>query len=269
MLEGVFYLGLGLIVGSFLNVLAVRFHDGRSLGGRSVCVSCGQTIYWYDLIPVLSWILLLGKCRSCGQDISLLYPLTEVACGAAFLLIGLAHMPFFSTVLALPIAALLIVIARYDLSHMLIPNVWVYLFAALSLSAALYPMESRDFVFNVLAGPVAAVPFLALWFVSRGAWMGLGDAKLALGMGWLLGLEGGVTAILSAFVLGAVVGLGLMFFSSSHLLHRTLGVHGDKKVTMKSEIPFGPFLIISCFIVWFAHMYGIQTLELFLWWSFW
>lgn len=262
MLEIVFYMGLGLIIGSFLNVLAVRSHDGRSIGGRSQCVSCGHTLLWYDLFPIVSWFVLLGKCRYCGQRISSLYPVTEAVTGVLFLLIGLSSLPWWSTTLALCIAALLVVIARYDLSHMLIPDLWVYVFAALSLGVALYSQEARLIVSNIFAGPIVATPFLLLWTLSRGAWMGLGDAKLAVGIGWLLGLAGGVAAVFGAFVIGAVVGLFLIVLSKMHLyLPEFMQYHpwsrGVKSLTMKSKVPFGPFLVAACLLVWMTQIYGI------------
>ena len=261
MLEVFAYAGLGLIVGSFLNVLAVRFHDGRSLLGRSACMSCRRTLNWYDLIPVLSWIFIFGKCRQCGQHISILYPFTEALCGGVFILIGLAHLPTVPAILAFLVSALLIAIARYDITHMLIPDVWVYLFAALSLLTVFYAEDARTLFLQILAGPLATAPFLALWFVSRGLWMGLGDAKLALGIGWLLGLEGGAVAVLGAFVLGAVVGLGLM--SVSWWCGKSSPGDGAW-YTMKSEIPFGPFLVASCLFVWITQMYGTPIFETFL-----
>lgn len=265
MLEPILYLGLGLIVGSFLNVLAVRFHTGHSLGGRSACVACGKIIVWHDLVPLFSWLALRGRCRSCGVRISVLYPLTEAVTGVVFVIIGLAHMPFFFTALAFLIAALLIAIARYDFVHMLIPNVWVYLFSVLSLVAIFAAYDIETLALDMFAGPVAAAPFLVLWLVSRGTWMGLGDAKLALGIGWLLGFQGSIVAILGSFVLGAAAGLALVGFSKIGLLHMFFGAGSANGVTMKSEIPFGPFLIIACFIVWFAHMYGIPLPELLVW----
>lgn len=260
-----FYLGLGLIVGSFLNVLAVRFHTSRSLGGRSACVDCGKVIAWYDLVPIFSWLALRGRCRSCGVRISTLYPLTEAATGVAFVLISFAHMPILYTGLAFFIAALLIAIARYDFVHMLIPDLWSYLFSALSLVAVFSAYDTETFALDILAGPAAAAPFLSLWLVSRGRWMGLGDAKLALGVGWLLGLQGSIVATLGSFVLGAVAGLALVGFSKIGFLHRFFGASGANGVTMKSEIPFGPFLIIACFIVWFAQMYGVPLPALLVW----
>src|SRR3989338_3322597 len=109
----------GLIVGSFLNVLILRWGT-RPLTGRSACMSCGRTIPWYDLVPVLSWILLGGRCRSCDSPISLQYILVEAGTGLLFFVVGLAPLPLYAHLLALPIGAALIAIAIYDLKHTLI-----------------------------------------------------------------------------------------------------------------------------------------------------
>src|SRR3989338_9888129 len=106
----------GLIVGSFLNVLILRWGT-RPLTGRSACMSCGRTIPWYDLVPIFSWILLGGRCRLCGSRISLQYPLVESGTGLLFFIIGLAPLPLYLHLLALPIAAILLAIAVYDLKR--------------------------------------------------------------------------------------------------------------------------------------------------------
>jgi len=266
-----FIFGLfGLIVGSFLNVLIVR-HGKFSLFGRSACTSCGKQIAAFDLIPVLSWLILRGRCRACGSALSVQYPLVEIATCLAFVVIGAAPLPLLIRLLALPIAALLIAITVYDLYHTIIPDAWVYPFAGLSLVVSFIGMYQMQGGISLLAaaGPVVAAPLFFLWLYSRGTWMGLGDAKLALGMGWLLGLGGGLLALFSAFLIGAFVSLLLLFFSSSawrrfkerFIPHDGL-VSRRAGFTMKSEIPFGPFLVASCFLIWLLQMYGIPLTDL-------
>lgn len=254
----------GLIVGSFLNVLILR-HGKFALSGRSVCTSCGKHIAAFDLIPVLSWLILHGRCRACGAALSAQYPLVEIATCLAFILIGAAPLPLVIRLLALPIVALLIAITVYDLYHTIIPDAWVYPFAGLALFASLLGVQdSREALEVLVAGVVVAAPLFFLWFYSKGAWMGLGDAKLALGMGWLLGLSAGITALFLAFILGALVSLPLLFFSSNawrlfreRLIPRSGLVARSAGFTMKSEIAFGPFLIASCLLIWFLGIYGI------------
>ncbi|OGG76653.1 hypothetical protein A3B35_03920 [Candidatus Kaiserbacteria bacterium RIFCSPLOWO2_01_FULL_54_24] len=295
----------GLIVGSFLNVLIVRWGT-RSLTGRSACMSCGRTIPWYDLVPIFSWILLGGRCRLCGSRISLQYPLVESGTGLLFFIIGLAPLPLYAHLLALPIAAVLFAIAVYDLKYTLIPDAWVWTFNGLTLFLIFaFPLQATGSMLPAfLAGPVVAAPLFAFWFFSKGAWMGFGDVKLALGMGWLLGIGDGLFALFFAFILGALVSVPLLFFSSPlwqkivegftrtpmvslPLFFRKLQQYvsrsvsdensafipsGGKKTktplvfgfTMKSEIPFGPFLIAATLIVWISNMNGFAPINLLL-----
>lgn len=274
----------GLIVGSFLNVIVLR-HGVRSVAGRSGCMSCGAQLRWYDMVPVFSWLALRGRCRSCGGRISVQYPLVEAATAILFALIGgwggaafVTAGDFGVTLVRLitlnylVIAALLAAIFVYDLYHTIIPDGWVYTFIVLTfLGQFLLPFWGEYGYWLFFAGPVAALPILALWGASAlrhgtpGMWMGLGDAKLALGIGWLLGPVLGLLAVFGAFVIGAVISLALVFFSSA-AWKKFVGGFTPTPIsrrlvwgfTMKSEIPFGPFLIAGCLIVWFGAMYDIQ-----------
>ncbi len=260
----------GLIIGSFLNVVVYR-HGTKSLGGRSECLSCGERIAWYDNIPVISWLVLRGRCRQCGSAISIQYPLVELSTGIIFALLGGASVPldiWYRALLCL-IASVLIAIAVYDLRHTIIPDRWAYAFAGLSLAAAgsLYLSLSHGSVWLYLAaGPIAAAPLFLLWIVSGGRWMGLGDAKLALGIGWLLGPAEGFFAVMFAFIIGALVSLPLLILSSRYWkrIVAVTPIRTSSKLpwgfTMRSEIPFGPFLVISCFIVWLLVLNGTDPL---------
>lgn len=262
----------GLIIGSFLNVLILRWKE-RPLTGRSSCASCNETIAWYDLVPVLSWIILRGRCRTCSVSISMQYPLVEASTAIVFFLIAPSPLPLVSHILALPIAALLIAIFVYDLRHTIIPDPWVFALAGLSLFASLLSLTTfelfEQLAWVLISGPLTALPLFFLWFVSRGKWMGFGDVKLALAMGFLLGPLYGFFAVMGGFILGASVSIPLLFFSSSawrKLSPRFTPTHTSPRVssayTMKSEIPFGPFLIGATFIVWLSNMHGIDLLRL-------
>lgn len=251
--------GFGLIVGSFVNVLILR-HSERGLTGRSSCPSCGRTLEWFELVPVLSWLVLRGKCRTCRARISIQYPLVELLTAAGFLVVGLAPVPFLERVLGAGIVALLIVIAVYDLYHTIIPDRWSYAVAALALLTAF--LFVPDFsVLHLAAGPLVALPLFCMWFFSKGTWMGLGDAKLALAIGWLLGALEGYVALGLAFALGALVGVFILL-PLPHIA-RTLQRAGitaagaARGFTMKSEIPFGPFLICALAIVWISQLYDL------------
>lgn len=285
-----FFGALGLIVGSFLNVLLARTGI-RPLTGRSECLSCGRQLLVRDLIPIVSWLALRGRCRFCKERISVQYPLVELAAAALFVALALAALPPLLLVLSLAIVSLLIAIFFYDLKHMLIPDAWVWSFNALTLFLMLFvgwePTGMLLYnLYPIIAGPIAALPLFALWLVSRGRWMGLGDVKLVLGFGWLLGVAAGIYAVVLAFLIGALVSVPLLLISklSPGSPHEegegTIGApsgftmngtgdgndrnspkRGASKTavrwTLKSEIPFGPFLIAACLIVWFSMLYQI------------
>lgn len=173
------------------------------------------------------------------------------------------------------ILMILICIAAYDIRHTIIPDEWAYAFAGLAfVSQFLAPVSIEiDSWWLILSGPLAALPLFSLWFFSRGRWMGLGDAKLALGIGWLLGPVLGLLAVFLSFVIGALISVCILLpmpyiIRALYTLGITSGVKPPGGFTMKSEIPFGPFLIFSCIIIWFATLYGIDSLhffELLLW----
>lgn len=249
----------GLIIGSFLNVIIIR-HGARSLQGRSECFSCSKKLAWYELVPVFSWIAQGGRCRGCGARISIQYPIVEALTAIAFACIGGAPLSLLWQVFAAVIAGLFIVIAVYDIQHTIIPNEWVWAFNILALFSVLYmPSASYPLSLALAAGPLVALPLFLLWFVSRGAWMGFGDVKFALGMGWLLGIGAGMTALLLSFIIGALVSVCILL-PLPHLI-RALRItrfgRSNRRFTMKSEVAFGPFLIAATALVWILGMYGI------------
>jgi leader peptidase (prepilin peptidase)/N-methyltransferase len=268
----------GVVIGSFLNVLILR-RGIKSILGRSGCLSCAHELEAVDLVPVLSWLALRGRCRFCGSRISVQYPLVEASTALLFALIGAAFwpqlvaMPLMGALLLadyLAIAALLVCISAYDIKHTIIPDQWAYSFALLAFLS-----QFLDGVFGagtwwvlLLSGPAAALPFAALWFVSGGRWMGLGDAKLALGIGWLLGPIYALLAIVFSFVIGALISVCILLPLPRIL--RALAKLGitsfrisSAGFTMKSEVAFGPFLVLGCIIVWLLLLYGIDPLALF------
>ena len=244
----------GVVVGSFLNVVALRFNTGMGLGGRSKCMSCGTSLTWKELIPLLSFLFQKGACKKCKSKISWQYPLVEFIAGAIFVLIFFAFPPVdvFSAVTTLfqvVIACLLVVISVYDIKHKIIPDSFVYSFAGISLISLIVGGSSWFHVPTIemlIAGPLLALPFALLWFVSKGKWMGLGDAKLTLGIGWLLGVSAGINALVLAFWIAAA-------FSVIWLISL------KKKFKPRIEIPFGPYLILGLYLVLLFH---IQVLDI-------
>lgn len=238
---------LGTIVGSFLNVVALRYNTGLPIArGRSQCFSCGKTLHWYELVPVFSFIFLGGKCGACKSKISLQYPLVELVTGllflATFLHVGLNPLIFYYFF----IISVLIVISIYDFKHKIIPDSLSFIFGAVTLVFSLFSFFylHNNALLDVLAGPILALPFAILWLVSGGRWIGLGDAKLTVGIGFMLGLVRGISALVLAVWIGAVVSIGVI------VLQRVLSL-SSKNLTMKSEIPFGPFLIVGTLLVFF------------------
>jgi leader peptidase (prepilin peptidase)/N-methyltransferase len=253
------YFIFGTIIGSFLNVIILRYNTGQSMRGRSGCFSCGKKLSWYELVPVFSFIFQLGRCGVCKSKISWQYPLVELFTGAIFLGIFLkfSNLLFISpkqlvlmSIYFMVIFSILIVILVYDLRHKIIPDDLVYTFATISLGSMFFDFTTFQLsiptILPVFAGPILFLPFFFLWFVSGGRWIGLGDGKLALGIGWFLGLSLGASAILFSFWIGAIVGIALMIFFSLNSY--------SKRITMKSEIPFGPFLIFGLFIAFFFDL---------------
>lgn len=257
---------LGAIIGSFLNVVILR-RGLASLQGRSACLSCDTQLRWYDMIPIVSWLALRGRCRDCGSSISFQYPIVEMVTAALFA--ALAASPLIAQphvlLLSFAIASLLVCIAGYDMRHTIIPDTWAYLFAALALAYAFLAPEygAIPLAMKLAAGPLAALPIAALWAISGGTWIGLGDAKLCLGIGWLLGPYYGVSAVFFAFIIGAVVSVCVLLpLPHVRLWLSQRGIvcfrSAGAGLTMKSEVPFGPFLIASTFFIWFSLLFNVN-----------
>lgn len=265
----VFVFVFGLIVGSFLNVVVYRYNSGVTLGGRSMCFSCGKTLRWYELVPVVSFLVQKGRCRTCKTRISWQYPSVELLTGVLFVGAFLTAGSYLRFAYLLIQLSLLVVIGVYDLRHKIIPDLFSYLFAGIAFAYLVSMFVLNGFQFSVywpdlIAGPVYFAPFAALWYFSRGTWMGFGDAKLALGIGWFLGMGRAYLAMFLSFWIGSIVGIILMLYS------RYGGSRAGKakgKVTMKSEIPFGPFLIIGLLIMTFFSEQIIKSASMFIYYS--
>lgn len=256
---------LGLIIGSFLDVIVCRFHTGKSINGRSRCMSCGHTLSWYELFPLASYLILRGRCKNCNGNIPLRLLLMELVTGVLFLLTYFTATSFLSLGLALTVVSLLIVIGVYDIKHMVIPHEFV--FAMLALALVLLLIQT-DFKFNLpfiiahLASAVGASLFyLSLWVVSKGKWIGLGDAKLAFPLALLLSPIGGFSMVVLSFWIGAAVSILL-------LLTQKILRSGKKHLpflriplTMKSEVPFAPFMLLAFLAVFLMQVNVLNLME--------
>ncbi len=271
-----FALTFGAIIGSFLNVVIFRMNTGRTLGGRSMCLSCGKTLHAGELVPILSYVFLGGKCSACKSTISPQYPLVE-AVSAFFsallalrfehVLLGGSEGLFYLTYLfSMSIFSFLLIMSVYDIRHKIIPDAALWPFIVLSFFSPFnlfsMPFDSwKTILMFLVSGPLVALPLYLLWRFSQGKAMGFGDVKFSLGIGWLLGFGYGYLALMYAFVLGAIIGVGILLPWGSivkglHSLGITRFRMGDGGFTMKSEVPFGPFLIIGTCIVWFALIHS-------------
>jgi leader peptidase (prepilin peptidase) / N-methyltransferase len=255
---------LGLIIGSFLDVLISRFHTGKSINGRSRCMSCGHTLSWYELFPLLSYLVLKGRCRNCGGKIPARLFFMEVLTACLFVYVYLSSVSLIELVIGLFLIAMLIVVAVYDIDHMVIPHEFVYVLLGMSLVMLVY---ASGFAFNmqfILTHAISAVAaFLfygGLWKFSKGKWIGLGDAKLAIPLGLLLAPGQVFSVIVLSFWIGALVSVGILIvqkflYSGKHRLPL-----GGLTLTMKSEVPFAPFLITAFILVYFSNIDVLQIM---------
>lgn len=233
---------LGLLLGSFGNVLVSRLPRRQSIGGRSQCPHCGAALRRYDLVPVLSYLVLRGRCRSCRVRISLRYPLLEIASAAVFVIATSAASPPEGIILAFALW-LLLLIAVADAETHLIPD------------ALAVPFILAAVLWSFLAGTFSTIPaligggFFALqWVLSRGRWVGSGDIGLGLGLGFLAGSVTNIFLALGvAYVVGAIVASGLLLL-------------GRKK--RSDAVAFAPFLAAGGFIVVFFGEVLLKVLNL-------
>jgi len=220
---------LGALVGSFLNVVAHRLPRGASLvRPASRCPHCEAPVKPYDNVPVLSWLVLRGRCRACGGAISARYPAIEALTGFVFAAIALVRGPEAELALDLPFAAVLIAVAAIDLEHRIVPNRILLPAAVWGVLGGL-ALRPGDMPEMAIAAAAAFLVFL-LAAVAHPAGMGMGDVKLAGAMGLYLGLSV-VPALLVAFLAGSLVGMAII---ARH------GAAGRKK-----GVPFAPFLALG------------------------
>ncbi|HYF97458.1 MAG TPA: prepilin peptidase [Coxiellaceae bacterium] len=234
---------LGLLVGSFLNALIHRLSTGESvLIGRSHCPNCKHMLAASDLIPLLSFMFLSGKCRYCAKPISWQYPLVETITSVLFAL-SFYYFWFDPVLLVYTwfVIAALIVVGTFDFKHFLILDKVVFpCLAVVTVFNLFWSLDSGVFL-NIhsplgsgVAGMVIVSGFFYLqYLISHGKWIGLGDVKLGLLLGSILGWKLGLMLLLVAYTIGAIT--GLVFLATN-------------KKELGSKLPFGTFLAISAII---------------------
>lgn len=246
---------LGAILGSFLNVVALRWNSDRggvpsfrkgglgriSLGSRSQCPHCHVKLAWYELIPVASYLIQGGRCRHCHVPMSPRYLLVELAAGLLLVTLFLVYGLSWHGLLLAIISCVLFISLLVDCEQFLLPDSLTVGALGLSLMGIVFihPNLSQltDAVWwnQPLAGAsLGALAIGGLYLITKGRGMGLGDVKLAPVLGLMLGGLGELVALSAAFLLGATVGLLLIAFGRAKL---------------KSAVPFGPFLIVGWWIV--------------------
>jgi leader peptidase (prepilin peptidase)/N-methyltransferase len=219
----------GLLIGSFLNVVAYRLPRGQSIvKPRSRCTSCGEEVRAYDNVPLLSWLFLRGRCRHCGDSISARYPAVELLTALTFAAVVLVRGADLGLLLDLPFAAMLIAVASIDLEHRIVPNRILLPLAVWGVASGAV-VDLHALPEHLIAAAVAFTALLVAALAYPGG-MGMGDVKLAGVMGLYLGVSV-APALLTAFLLGSLVGVAIM---ARH------GAAGRKK-----GVPFAPFMAVG------------------------
>ncbi len=252
-LYSIFFFSIGTAIGSFLNVLIDRLPHNKRIDGRSHCDHCHKTLSPWDLIPLISFLLLRGRCRYCHKKLSGQYPLVEMLTGMIFLLIFNHQFSvnwklenwnlignWLLIIISFAIASSLVVIFFADLKYQIIPDqiqIALFIFSVLYFISRIgVQLTLIALVWQLIAGVMVMIPILLIYLFTNGKGMGFGDVKLAFGIGVLLGVKGGLLALYFAFILGGIVGVYLLL---------------TKKKKLKSKIAFGPFLVGGAIILLF------------------
>ncbi len=254
LIKGFIFL-FGASVGSFLNVLIDRPIKGRSILGRSQCDFCKKKLVWYDLIPILSFFLIKGRCRYCHRKLSWQYPLVELFTGILFILIFVTcqykscfnfQFSIFKLIILWGIISCFVVIFVSDFKYHLIADgiLWaLFVFVVLfHLSNNLFSIEKWSYF--LVSGLIVCLPIFLIYFLSHERAMGLGDVYLSAIIGFFLGWQKGFLALYIAILTGAIFGLTLILL---------------KRKKLKSKVAFGPFIFIGTIIMLF---WGERILEM-------
>ena len=247
---GVFF--FGAIIGSFLNVVVIRKNTGESfVSGSSRCFSCGTPLRPWDMIPIVSFLVQKGRCRHCGSKISWQYPIVELI--TAFLAVSvyakvadnsftLYPLPF--TLFYFAAFSVLLAVALYDIRQKIIDTHFLLIFGGFAVVEAVlrWRVDIWSAPRDIASSFFIAFFFYCMWLVSRGRWMGRGDADIAFVLALFLGFPRSLGMLLLAFWIGGLVGSMLLLASRN-------------RFTLKSEVPFGPFLALATFLLWYFSGY--------------
>ena len=246
---------LGTCLGSFANVCIYRLPKNKQIiSGRSFCPNCKKKISWYDNLPLISFINLNNKCRKCNKSISPRYFLVELTTGITFLLIYLNFQNSLTIIFLSILSLILIIIFFIDLENFIIPDSLNFTIMGLALLKNFLPNFNTSLIHEIDQSIIGGmVGYLSIWLIiflyktiKKIDGMGLGDAKLMAAIGFLFGWQS------VPFILFVSSILGLIFVIPSLI---------KKQKNMRTEIPFGPFIILAC-LIYFA--YGSQLYDLIL-----
>ena len=238
---------VGMCIGSFLNVCIYRLPEGKSIvRPASACPVCGTSIHWYDNIPVLSYIILRGRCRGCNTHISIRYPLVELLCGLFAMASGMRFGISSAALIYFLLIAALLAITFIDIDHRIIPDIITLPGIPLGFLASLMlpHITWSESLLGIAAGggSLLAVAWGYQLFTGKDG-MGGGDIKLLAMIGAFLGWKGVLFTVMSASLVGTIIGIILM-------------VRAGKG--MKMALPFGPFLAIGAILYMF---FGPQVID--------
>lgn len=231
----IFFFLFGITLGSFFNVVGLRVPKKMPFAyDRSFCPSCHKQLSWFELIPVFSFILQRGKCRTCQQKISLIYPIIELLTGLLFVLCYLMIGIELELIIALLLISMLMIIFVSDITYMLIPNkVLLFFLPLFMMMRVIQPLD--PWWSSITGGTVAFILIALIIIVSKGG-MGAGDMKLFGLLGIVLGLGKVLLTFFLASLLGALIGMILLLC---------------KIIKRKQPIPFGPYIIVASIISYF------------------
>ncbi len=236
----IFFFALGAIVASFLGVVVERYCTGESwVTGHSKCSSCGATLTIIDLIPIISWVLLRGHCRTCGSRVPVASTIAEATLGSLFVLAYLQLNISLSFVLLIVALACLMAVVLYDIKHTVIPGIFSLLFVFASIA---FRVVSTTNVYNFgvifLVASGIALSFALMHYVSRGRAMGLADTPISFGLALIAGSMA-FSGLVYSFWVGAIIGIIILMRTPTG--HR-IGI----------EVPFAPFLAAGFLLAFFT-----------------
>jgi len=242
----------GASIGSFVQVVVTRLHVAPIMKTRSKCLSCGEALRAFDLIPIFSYLFLKGKCRYCKTVYGISALIVEALYGAVFVALYYFFLQgqssIFMVALLLTYYTLLFatfgVVALYDRMHSYIPVAYLMMYCVLTFLMLMVRYVAEPTSMVLLAPVIVALPFLLIWIVSKGKALGFGDVLLFLGVGAFFGVAQGIAVLLLSVWMGAIIGGGMYIVNAVN--------HDQKKPS--NIVPFVPFIVIAFLIVLFTDI---------------